>query len=146
MRRCLIFIELLFLLLPCMATESREYQLLMEIRGQEITSICMMNVEDDGSIVGTVVNEMGVKAFDFTYANGKAKVINVLGPLNKWYIRMVLRKDFGFILSNIDCHQDVVYKKRSMTFTPDGDIIVRNDKYNIRYTFTPTQENHETDQ
>lgn len=146
MRRCLIFIELLFLLLPCMATESREYQLLMEIRGQEITSICMMNVEDDGSIVGTVVNEMGVKAFDFTYANGKAKVINVLGPLNKWYIRMVLRKDFGFILSNIDRHQDVVYKKRSMTFTPDGDIVVKNDKYNIRYTFTPTQENHETDQ
>ena len=54
----------------------------MDVRGREITSICMMNIEEDGSIVGTVVNEMGVKAFDFTYANGKAKVINVLGPLN----------------------------------------------------------------
>ena len=111
MKRCLIFIELLFLLLPCSATESREYNLLMEVRGQEITAICMMNFEDDGSIVGTVVNEMGVKAFDFTYANGKAKVINVLGPLNKWYIRMVLRKDFSFILSNIDGGQNVVQKK-----------------------------------
>ena len=94
----------------------------MEVRGQEITSICLMNVEDDGSIVGTVVNEMGVKAFDFTYANGKAKVINVLGPLNKWYIRMVLQKDFSFILSNIDRRQNVVHKKRSMTVTPEGDI------------------------
>jgi translation initiation factor IF-1 len=118
----------------------------MEVRGQEITSICLMNVEDDGSIVGTVVNEMGVKAFDFTYANGKAKVINVLGPLNKWYIRMVLRKDFSFILSNIDRKQNVVHKKRSMTVTPEGDIVVRNDKYNIRYTFTPMKEDHETDQ
>ena len=136
MKRCLIFIELLFLLLPCSATESKEYNLLMEVRGQEITAICMMNIEDDGSVVGTVVNEMGVKAFDFTYANGKAKVINVLGPLNKWYIRMVLRKDFSFILSNIDGGQNVVQKKRSMTFTPEGDIVVRNDKFNIHYIFT----------
>ena len=60
-------------MLPCSATKSKEYNLQMEVRGQEITSICLMNVEDDGSIVGTVVNEMGVKAFDFTYANGKAK-------------------------------------------------------------------------
>ena len=146
MKRCLIFIELLFLLLPCSATESREYNLLMEVRGQEITAICMMNIEDDGSIVGTVVNEMGVKAFDFTYANGKAKVINVLGPLNKWYIRMVLRKDFSFILSNIDGGQNVVQKKRSMTFTPEGNIVVRNEKYNISYTFTSMKANHETDQ
>ena len=136
MKRCLIFIELLFLLLPCSATESKEYNLLMEVRGQEITAICMMNIEDDGSVVGTVVNEMGVKAFDFTYANGKAKVINVLGPLNKWYIRMVLRKDFSFILSNIDGGQNVVQKKRSMTFTPEDDIVVRNDKFNIQYIFT----------
>jgi hypothetical protein len=118
----------------------------MDVRGQEITAICMMNIEDDGSVVGTVVNEMGVKAFDFTYANGKAKVINVLGPLNKWYIRMVLRKDFSFILSNIDGGQDVVQKKRSMTFTPEGDIVVRNDKFNISYTFTTMKADHETDQ
>ena len=146
MRRCLIFIELLLLLLPCCATESKEYNLLMNARGREITAICMMNVEDDSSIVGTVVTEMGIKVFDFRYINGKTKVMNVLGPLNKWYIRMVLRKDFSFILSNIDSGKDVVKKKRSMTFTPDGDIIVKNDKYNISYTFTSMKANHETDQ
>ena len=146
MKRCLIFIELLLLLLPCCDTESREYNLLMDVRGREITSICMMNIEEDGSIVGTVVNEMGVKAFDFTYANGKAKVINVLGPLNKWYIRKVLRKDFSFILSNISKNQNVVWKKRSMTVSPNGDIVIKNDRFNISYTFTPMNANHETDQ
>ena len=146
MKRCLIFIELLLLLLPCCAAESKEYNLLMNARGQEITAICIMNVEDDSSIVGTVVTEMGIKVFDFTYANGKTKVMNVLGPLNKWYIRMVLRKDLSFILSNIDGEKDVTHKKRSMTFTSDGDIVVRNDKYNISYTFSIMKDDHETDQ
>ena len=146
MKRCLIFIELLLLLLPCCAAESKEYNLLMNARGQEITAICIMNVEDDNSIVGTVVTEMGIKVFDFTYANGKTKVMNVLGPLNKWYIRMVLRKDLSFILSNIDGGKDVTHKKRSMTFTSDGDIVVRNDKYNISYTFSIMKDDHETDQ
>ena len=36
--------------------------------------------------------------FAYPTVNSEAKVINVLGPLNKWYIRMVLRKDFSFIL------------------------------------------------
>ena len=72
--------------------------------------------------------------------------MNVLGPLNKWYIRMVLRKDLSFILSNIDGGKDVVYKKRCMTFTPDGDIVVRNDKYNISYIFSLMKGDHETDQ
>lgn len=144
MKRCLIFIELL-LLLPCSATESKEYNLLMNARGREITAICMMNVEDDGSILGTIVTEMGIKVFDFSYTDGKTKVMNVLAPLNKWYIRKVLRKDLSFILSNIDGGKDVVYKKRCMTFNTDGNIVVRNDKYNISYIFSIMKDNHETD-
>ena len=145
MKRCLIFIELLLLLLPCSATESKEYNLLMNARGREITAICMMNVEDDGSILGTIVTEMGIKVFDFSYTDGKTKVMNVLASLNKWYIRKVLRKDLSFILSNIDGGKDVVYKKRSITFNTDGDIVVRNDKYNISYIFSIMKDDHETD-
>ena len=113
MKNCLLFISLLFLLCqPCVAQEtgdsvvSREYNLLMQVKGQELTSICMMNVSPDGSIVGTVVSEMGMKAFDFTYDHGKAKVLNVVAFLNKWYIRRVLRKDQ-------ECH----YKRRWITYT-----------------------------
>ena len=145
MKRCLIFIELLLLLLPCSATESKEYNLLMNARGREITAICMMNVEDDGSILGTIVTEMGIKVFDFSYTDGKTKVMNVLASLNKWYIRKVLRKDLSFILSNIDGGKDVVYKKRCMTFNTDGNIVVRNDKYDISYIFSIMKDNHETD-
>lgn len=116
---------------------SREYNLLMQIRGREITAICVMEMQSDSSIVGTVVNEFGVKAFDFTFDGEKSNVFNVVGPLDKWYIRKVLRGDFTFILSNINSGRDAVKKKRRMTHLPNGDISVSNDRYKIHYTFTP---------
>ena len=119
---------------------NREYQLLMEIRGREVTGICIVNAEDANHMVGTLVNEFGVKAFDFTYANGKAKVLNVVGPLNKWYIKKVLKRDFRFILPNLWRGKDVVEKKRRLTVMPNGDIIIRNDRFKIVYTFTPITE------
>ena len=141
---------LLCCLLPCHAqnegqTEllqtdtliTKEYNLLMQVRGQDITSICIMNVASGNNIVGTIVNEFGVKAFDFTFSNGKAKVLNVVGPLNKWYIRKVLKGDFAFILSNIGTGKDAVKKKRRLMFLPNGDICATNDRFKIRYTFTP---------
>lgn len=120
-------------------TVTKDYQLLMQIRGHEITAICVMNVTSDNSIIGTVVNEFGVKSFDFTYSDGKAKVLNVIGPLDKWYIRKVLRGDISFFLSNYDQGKNAMKKKRKLTVMPNGDIIVSNERYNINYTFSPMQ-------
>ena len=134
MRNCLLFVSLLLLLCQsALAQEtgdsvvSREYNLLMQVKGQELTSICMMNVSPDGSMVGTVVNEMGMKAFDFTFDRGKAKVLNVVAFLNKWYIRKVLRKDLAYILPRLELEKESHFERRWIT-----------------YTFTPM--NHETDQ
>ena len=147
MKRCLAFVSLLWLLwlnttVAFSQTPSetfRQYHLLMQVRGQEITSICMMNLQPDQSVVGTVVNEFGVKAFDFTYSQGRAKVLNVVGPLNKWYIRKVLRKDFTFLLKNLWSGQDLTEKKRTLTHQPDGIVTLRNDRFKISYTFTPME-------
>jgi len=140
-RLALISLLALISFLPCRAaddsTESDEYNMLMQVRGMEITSICVMETAADGSIVGTVVNEFGIKAFDFTFANGKAKVFNVIGPLNKWYIRKVLKGDFTFLLSNMKKSGNVKKKKRRLTVTPDGDIVMRNDRFKISYTLSP---------
>lgn len=153
MRRCLALISVfLFIATFCGAAvlnnslptddDVREvaFDMLMQARGHDITGFCIMNVSADGSVVGTVVNEVGVKAFDFTYSNGKGKVLNVIGPLNKWYIRKVLSHDFTFILTNIWNGKDAKKKKRSMTIQPNGDILVENSRYKISYTFTPQQE------
>ncbi len=145
MRNSLRLISLLLLFLaarPCLAQEasdsvvSKEYNLLMQVKGNEISNICVMKTEPDGSIVGTVVSQFGIKAFDFTYNQGKAQVLNLIAMLDKWYIRKVLRKDLTFILQNLPEGKDVVKKKRKMTFLPNGDIDVVNEKYKIRYLFS----------
>ena len=126
MRNCLPLISLFLLLWlqPCMA--QREYHLLMQVKGQEVTGICVIDSVADGGLVGTVINEFGAKAFDFTYNNkGKVKVLNVVAFLDKWYIRCVLRRDLAKILPTLPKDEESHYKRRWIT-----------------YTFTPI---HETD-
>jgi len=154
MKRCLLLISILFAICiaPCAASDHisavieaeedsafvEEYYVLMNARGNEMTALCVMQTADDGSIVGTMLNDFGVTMLDFKYSKGKAKVMNVFGPMNKWYIRKVLNKDFTFILSNIGKHENAKSGKRSLTILPNGDIFVDNSKFKIQYTFSHT--------
>ena len=117
-----------------------EYHITINARGNEITGLCIMNVYTDNSIKGTIINEFGTKIFDFSCSSKKkVKIENVIAPINKWYIRRVLKSDLAFILSNIGQSSDVVEKKRSFTVQPNGDINVSNNKYKIYYTLHKLQ-------
>lgn len=136
---------------------SQEYDLLIKFRGQEITAICVL--EFHHGIVGTVVNHFGVKVFDFIYPDSgekkKLRLLNVIKPLNKWYIRRVLRRDLTFILSSlfsplsslfsplssISKPRHVVNKRRRLEVAPTGEISVSNERYGIDYLFTPITNN-----
>ena len=150
MRKFLLFSSMVLLLCHCAlargndipdwpdscVVDSWEYNILIQARGNNVTGLCLMNLYPDSSIIGTVVNDFGVKVLDFTYAKGKARVMNVFGPINKWYIRRVLRGDFAFILANLRRGEDVVAKKRRLTIMPNGDIQVANERYKINYVFS----------
>jgi hypothetical protein len=114
-----------------------EYNLLMNVRGREVTGLCVMSVSPDNNVLGTVINEFGVKLLDFTHEAGKTKVLNVIKMLDKWYIRKVLRKDLNFFLLNRASTKGVNEKKRSLEISNDGDIIIRNQRFRITYTFSP---------
>ena len=117
-----------------------EYHITINARGNEVTGLCIMNVYTDGSIMGTIINEFGTKIFDFSCSpKKKVKIENVIAPINKWYIRRVLRGDLAFILSNLRQSSDVIEKKRSFTVQPNGDISVSNNKYKIYYTLHKLQ-------
>ena len=122
---------------------SQEYDLLIKFRGQEMTAICVLEFHQ--GIVGTVVNHFGVKVFDFIYPDSgekkKLRLFNVIKPLNKWYIRRVLRRDLTFILSNISKPRHVVNKRRRLEVAPTGQISVSNERYGIDYLFTPITNN-----
>lgn len=107
----------------------------IDARGKEITGICAISQEEGGNVVGTIVNEFGVKAFDFSFNGKKAKLENVFPPLNKWYIKKVLRKDIAFLLSNINERKNKQEGKRTFSINDEGEIVVANNKYHIKYTF-----------
>ena len=122
----LISISLLLILCPCKSERvdticERTYNLCMQTRGYEITGICVMNISSNGDIVGTIVNEFGIKAFDFIYNQKKVKILNVISPLDKWFIRNILRRDFRYILSDLkrlDMGATIERKSRKYLFTP----------------------------
>ena len=140
----LISLLLLFCQLPCqadsIATDSaaiRQYNLLLQVRGNDLSGICVMKMVSPTEMVGTVINEFGLTAFDFDYKEGKTKLSNLPPFLDKWYIRKILRKDLSFFFANFLLQQNTKKRSRELIFSPDGEIILTNDRFKIKYTFTP---------
>lgn len=83
-------------------------------------------LHEDGVVKSSIVNEFGVSALDFTYhpVSHKVKIISVMGKLNKWYIKRLLKRDL----------------KQVMTRLPMGMNVYEDTKYGIKYTFLPFDE------
>ena len=158
MRASLRLISLLLLLfqLPCIAQEEivladsvvvdtvvtdttkiRQYDLLLEVGTQQLSGICMMKMKSPTEIIGTVINEFGLTAFDFEYNGKKTKLSNLPQFLDKWYIRKVLQADMSFFFSKLPLQLDALKRSRQITFSPDGEIHLTNIRFKIKYTFTP---------
>lgn len=151
MKAFLWFVSLLLLSLPCAAqtddnVEQKQFSMGIQARGNNISGIAIMEPSDDGGTVGTIVNEFGVKVLDFTYAGGKTTIMNVIAPLNKWYIRKVLRKDVGLILQHLGHAAEgtePLGSKRTVTHHADGGLTLSNQRYKIVYTLSPMKETNE---
>lgn len=111
----------------------------VEMRGADLSGILIVK-KREGVMVGTLVNEFGIKAFDFELnsnvkgrlGSGKrVKLIDVVKFMDRWYIRRVLRRDIDYMLSfpNVqrDCGIEVAVDGRN--------VIVKDLKYRINYTF-----------
>ena len=116
----LISLLLLFFQLPCLAQEEivltdsvvvdtvvtdtaevRQYNLLLEAGPHQISGVCLMKMVSPTEVIGTVINEFGLTAFDFEYNGKKTKLSNLPPFLDKWYIRKVLQGDMSFFFSNL---------------------------------------------
>jgi hypothetical protein len=119
------------------STEIRQYDLMLEVGPQQLSGIFMMKMISPTEIIGTVINEFGLTAFDFEYNGKKTKLSNLPPFLDKWYIRKVLQADMSFFFSNLPKQKDVRKINRQITFSPDGEINMINIRFKIKYTFTP---------
>ena len=120
--------------------EIRQYNLLLQVRRDEISGICVMKMISATEVIGTVINEFGLTAFDFEYKDGETQLSNLPPILDRWYIRRILKEDLSFFFSNLSLGQDLRKRSREITFLPDGEIILENHRFKIKYTFTPILE------
>lgn len=79
--------------------EKVRYHFQMEIRQVCTSGICILK-NNDGVIVSSIVNEFGISIMDFAYSEKKdrVKLHNVIKPLDRWYIRPVLKRSLKRVL------------------------------------------------
>ena len=142
MRRFLVSISLFVLSLSGMAqalevTDScaSKYSVNISFHGMTITGLCIVRDYGD-EVIGSVVNEFGIKAFDFVFNkdNGKTKLQNVIKMMNKWYIKKVISADLSTLLCSKNSDKNM---KRRTIINENGMLLLNNTKYNINYKFIP---------
>ena len=145
MRRCLLLISLLFAslalqaqALKAQANSVTRYAMDISFREAGLTGVCLL--KDNGpEVVGSTINEFGIKGFDFILdkEKGKVKLKNVMKFLNKWYIKRVLRNDLAVLLREYNTPKKM--KKRKLS-VEQGLVCLENIKYHITYKFKPLNE------
>ena len=131
------------------------YQVSIQAKGNNITGMCMLRKSDEGWR-GTLINEFGIKAFDFIVTPTKCKLLNTIAMMNKWYIRNTIADDLHFLFENDNpdvsfqkkttrTEQDgalviSLKKKKSITRKPDNSLTLNNQKRKIVYSLNKIPE------
>lgn len=131
MRSCLLFISLLLSVLTSRLYaqttfpadgESIRFTAYIEVEKGYVSGICILHRDGD-TVHGSLFNEFGITALDFTYRleRKKVKLHTVMPMMNKWYIRKVLKKDL----------------RQLMTGLQNGETTWKDERYHIEYQLTP---------
>ena len=139
MPRCLLCISLLLSVVtdqlyaqvpfPTTEGESIRYTAYIEMGNPSkgsgtvyVSGICVLHREGD-TIRGSLFNEFGITALDFSYrlAKKKVKLHTVMPMMNKWYIRKVLKKDLRQLMEGLQ----------------NGQTTWKDERYHIDYQLTP---------
>lgn len=142
MRPCLRLISLVLVLFisnllyaqhsfPVHPGEKARYRVMIEMPKSYLSGICIL-YQDSAEVKGSIFNEFGVSAIDFSYIpyKDKVKLRHVMKMLNKWYIKRVLRKDLLALIHNLKEgiyeYDDLKYKI-SFRFTPMEEMVIINE-------------------
>lgn len=77
----------------------RRYKAKINYKTTEITGILICKKINNSTLAGVFINEFGIKGFDFTLTETRAKMGYVFKNLDKWYIRKTLEADLHFLFS-----------------------------------------------
>ena len=117
--------------------EIRQFNMSLQVKDQELTGIFVMKYLSPTEIVGTLINEFGLTAYDFEYKDGKTRLSNLPEFLDRWFIRKILQNELSFLFKNLQRGQDFKKRSRKITFSPEGEITLINRRFLLHYTFIP---------
>ncbi|MDR2692216.1 MAG: hypothetical protein LBB73_08015 [Dysgonamonadaceae bacterium] len=111
------------------AQSAAKYRMWISLKGKEISGIMAVKYVDN-AWRGSMINEFGVKAFDFIAAEeGKCRLLNTVSFLDKWYIRKTVESDLAAILWRLPV------KGKHFETTGSGQCRLVNEKRKIEYLF-----------
>jgi hypothetical protein len=132
-------------------TLKNDFRMLITSPKANITGVFIVK-QIDGAWKGTLINEFGLKVFDFVSTPKKYELLNVISFLDKWYIKKVIASDIQFIIDidNPDYYagkqahwmweQDTLsvnYKnEKELRRLPDGKVEYKNNKRALHYMLT----------
>jgi len=105
--------------------ELAKYDAYIEMPKAYLSGICILLLEE-GEIKGSIFNEFGITALDFSYnlQKKKVKLHSVIKMMDKWYIRKVLKKDLAKLMGTLQ----------------QGETEYTNERRHILYRFTPAKD------
>jgi hypothetical protein len=65
----------------------------------DISGILILKKINETTLAGSLINEFGIKGFDFSITENHARLGYVFKKLDKWYIRRKLETDLHFLFS-----------------------------------------------
>ena len=86
---------------PFNDNEPTRYTVAITFKNASFSGICVVKQKDD-IIVGTIVNEFGIRAFDFTVSLDRkhVKLLNVMKTLDKCLVRKTIACDLRRLFSS----------------------------------------------
>jgi hypothetical protein len=111
-------------------TKKNDFQITISTPKAKITGIFIVK-QINGNWKGSIINEFGIKVFDFESSAEKCKLKNVISFLDKWYIKKEIASDIQFILE-IDNPKYSLGAKSTICFSKDSFIVNYNNKKELR--------------
>lgn len=123
------------------------YRIVLKTPDNIITGLCILK-KNDNEWRGSLINELGAKAFDFIITDDKCMLLNVISLMDKWYIKKTVAADLHFLF-NVDnpkasfqkrvkrFRQEEIkwvdYRKKQLTVMSDGAVRLVNKRRNLQY-------------
>lgn len=123
---------------PATEGQRREYAVTMNFGQAHLTGVCVMKYLH-GELIGTLMNEFGVRACDIRYDPDRRRVelTNLLILLDRWYIRKTLRQDLLLLFQNQAPEAPLNIRGRRIERLDDGTLLLDHMCRELHMEFTP---------